>query len=156
MTITRNHNARSSPVAVILSAASCALVLACGPIACSSPDTSPSAGRGDSYPAPMNDPQISVLDPVLRDWIAFQPGTITHEGGVNDRITDIQVPVRNLTERVYEIEYRYLWFDSNGRQIEPLMGWTFARLDPKQVVRLDGNASLVDARDYRLEVRWSR
>ena len=154
MTITRN-NARPSFITIV-SAALCALVLVCGPSACTSPDTSPGAGRGDPYPAPMNDPQITVLDPELREWIAFQPGTIRHEGGVNDRVTDVQIPVRNLTERVYKIEYRYLWFDANGRQIEPLMGWTDARLDPKQVVRLVGNASLVDARDYRLEVRWMR
>ena len=124
---------------------------------CTSPDTSPGAGRGDTYPAPMNDPQISVLDPELRDWIAFQPANISRDDeGSRDRITNIQVPVRNLTERIYKIEYRYLWFDSNGRQIEPQMGWTGARLDPKQVVRLDGVASLVDAHDYRLEVRWMK
>ena len=64
--------------------------------------------------------------------------------------------MRNLTERQYLVEYRYLWFDRDGKQLEPIMGWTFANLDPKQVVRLDGAASLVDARDYRLEVRWSR
>ena len=153
MTMSRIAVVRIPSLAAILCAVCIMAVVASG---CTSPDTSPGAGRGDTYPAPMNDPQISVLDPELREWIAFQPANITRDAGDADRITDIQVPVRNLTERIYKIEYRYLWFDANGRQIEPVMGWTDARLDPKQVVRLDGNASLVDARDYRLEVRWMR
>ena len=116
-------------------------------------DTSPGAGRGDTYPAPHNDPQITVLDPVLREWIAFQPAVITRDG---ERPMTVQVPVRNLTERVYKIEYRYLFMDEHGRQIQPEMGWRFVSLDPKQVARLEGAALGMDAKDYRLEVRWSR
>jgi hypothetical protein len=120
---------------------------------CSPPDTSPGAGRGDAYPAPMNDPQISVLDPELREWIVFQTANITRE---DERPLYVQVPARNLTERQYLIEYRYLFFDENDKQLTPTMGWKFASLDPKQVVRLDGSALSNEARDYRLEVRWSR
>lgn len=121
---------------------------------CSHPDTRPGAGRGDTWPAPMNDPQISVLTPELREWLGFQPAVITREA--DGRMTDIQIPVRNLTERQYLIEYRFIYFDRDGRQLEPVMGWKFENLDPKQVARLRGVASLVDAHDYRLEVRWSR
>ncbi len=116
-------------------------------------DTSPGAGRGDAYPAPMNDPQISVLDPKLREWIAFQTAVITKDG---ERPMTVQVPARNLTERVYEIEYRCLFFDEHGRQIQPVMGWRFVSLDPKEVARLEGAALGMDAKDYRLEVRWSQ
>jgi uncharacterized protein YcfL len=116
-------------------------------------DTSPGAGRGDAYPAPHNDPQISVLDPQLREWIAFQPAVITRD---DERPMMVQVPVRNLTERVYKIEYRYLFMDEHGRQIDPVMGWVFVALDPKQVARLEGKALGTNAKDYRLEVRWSR
>ena len=120
---------------------------------CSPPDTRPGAGKGDAYPAPMNDPQISVLDPQLREWLVFQTATITRD---DKKPLSIQVPVRNLTERQYLVEYRYLFFDDNQRQIEPVMGWKFASLDPKQVVRLEGSALSTEATDYRLEVRWSR
>jgi uncharacterized protein YcfL len=116
-------------------------------------DTSPGAGRGDWYPAPMNDPQISVLDPQLREWIVFQTAIITRD---DERPMTVQTPVRNLTERQYLIEYRYLFFDDNGRRLDPVIGWAFASLDPKQIVRLDGKALGLDAKDYRLEVRWSR
>lgn len=138
---------------------SCALIAAAALALarCQQPDTSPGTGKGDTFPAPMNDPQISVLDPQLRQWVAFQPANIQREGdAASGRILNVQVPVRNLTERQYLIEYRYLWMDAQGKQLEPTMGWTFANLDPKQVARLEGAASLVDARDYRLEVRWSR
>jgi hypothetical protein len=140
-------------------AVTCSL-LAAFPLAlagCQQPDTSPGSGKGDSYPAPMNDPQISVLDPQLRQWVAFQPANIQREGdAATGRIMNVQVPVRNLTERQYLIVYRYLCLDAQGKQLEPALGWTFMKLDPKQVARLEGAASLVDARDYRLEVRWSR
>jgi uncharacterized protein YcfL len=116
-------------------------------------DTSPGAGRGDTWPAPMNNPQISVLDPTLREWIAFQPAIITR---ADERPMMVQVPVRNLTERVYKIEYRYLFSDEHGRQIDPVMGWSGLNLNPKQVAYLEGKALGLDAKDYRLEVRWSQ
>jgi uncharacterized protein YcfL len=94
-----------------------------------------------------------VLDPKLREWIAFQPAVITRDG---ERPLTVQVPVRNLTERVYKIEYRYLFFDEHGRQIDPVMGWSFVSLYPKEVSRLQAAALGMDARDYRLEVRWSQ
>ena len=146
--IIRTYACATKMVALVALSSGSALALS----ACEA-DRSPGAGRGDTYPAPMNDPQISVLDPQLRQWIVFQPAVITREG---DRLTRVQVPARNESERQYLIEYRYLFFDAADRQLEPVMGWKFANIDPKQVVRLDGDAALVDARDYRLEVRWSR
>lgn len=116
-------------------------------------DTSPGAGRGDTYPAPMNNPQISVLDPQLREWVAFQTAIITRD---NERPMMVQVPVRNLTERVYKIEYRFLFSDEHGRQIDPVMGWSKVNLNPKQVAMLEGKALGMEARDYRLEVRWAQ
>jgi uncharacterized protein YcfL len=116
-------------------------------------DTAPSAGMGDPYPAPMNDPQISMLSPELREHIVFQPAIITKDG---QRAMTVEVPMRNTTYNKYLLEYRYLFYDASGRELGPVMGWKFTPLDPKQVVRLKESAPAVEADNYRLEVRWSR
>jgi hypothetical protein len=36
------------------------------------------------------------------------------------------------------------------------MGWEFLPLDPEQLVRLKRDAMSAEAKDYRVEVRWSR
>lgn len=116
-------------------------------------DTSPPMGQGDFYPAPLNDPQISVLGEDLRASIVFQHATIVRDG---ERPMLVQTPVRNLAERQYLIEYRYMFYDERGIEQSPAMPWTFTAMDPKQIVRLSGSAMSTDAKSYRLEVRWSR
>jgi uncharacterized protein YcfL len=117
------------------------------------PDPAPSAGLGDPYPAPLNDPQITVLSPELRRWLAFQPAIVTKDG---ERPMEVEVPLRNLTYDKYLIEYRFLFYDENNREINPVMGWQFQPLEPKQLVRLKSSAMSNDADNYRLEVKWSR
>lgn len=116
-------------------------------------DTSPSPGMGDSYPAPMNDPQISVLSPELQPWLRFQPAIVVNDGR---RPMQVQLPVRNTTNEQYLIDYRVLYFNENNVQLEPTMGWTRANLLPKQIVRLEGKALDLDARTYKVEIKWAR
>jgi uncharacterized protein YcfL len=120
---------------------------------CEAPDRSPAPGYGDPYPAPLNDPQISVLSEELRPWLLFSPATITKG---DRRPMQVQVPVRNAASRKYLIEYRILFYDENGVELEPLMGWTMVPLEPKQMVRLKAGALDAAADSYRLEIKWSR
>lgn len=116
-------------------------------------DISPSPGLGDPVPAPMNDPQVTVLSPELQPWIRFHPAVIVDDG---ERPMQVEVPVRNLTDRQYLIDYRFLFYDANGSELTPLMGWRMAAFEPKQVQRLKASALSTEAVDYRLEVRWAR
>ncbi len=116
-------------------------------------DISPSGGIGDPYPAPINDPQIAILSPELRPWLGFHPAIIEDDG---ERPMHVQIPVRNLTDRDYLIDYRVLFYDEGGVQLEPVMGWKMEALRPKQTVRLDGRALDTRARSYRVEVKWAR
>src|SRR5438552_15804031 len=95
-------------------------------------DTSPSPGVGDPYPPPGNDPQISVLSPELRGWLGFQPAFVERPPHTPMRV---EVPVRNSTYNAYNVEYRFLFYNEHGTEVEPTMGWTFARLEPKEIVR---------------------
>lgn len=134
---------------------SCALLLAILVLAagCASPTPIPAAGAGDPYPAPLNDPQITVLSPDLREVLYFQPAFIDRGG--NDVLL-VQVPVRNQAERQYLVDYRFLFYDDAGLELEPTMGWTMAAIEPGQVLRLKANSLSGDATRHRLEVKWAR
>ena len=120
---------------------------------CKSNDTLPSPGMADPYPAPLNDPNITIVSPELRPWLGFQPAIVIDDG---ERGMHVEQPMRNLTYEKYLLEYRILFYDENGRELTPVMGWEFISLDPKQLVRLKRSAMSTDAKDYRIEVRWSR
>ena len=68
----------------------------------------------------------------------------------------VQVPVRNLADRQYLVDYRIVFFDEHDLQLEPAMGWRMVALQPKQTARLTANALSADAVNYRLEVKWAR
>lgn len=118
-------------------------------------DRSPAPGMGDPVSAPMNDPQITVIPIELRDWLVFQPAIVTDRNDP-DRPMQVEVPIRNTAEEQYLIDYRFLFYDRDGRELEPAMGWRMQPLLPKQVVRLKAGALDNDAVDYRLEIKWSR
>lgn len=132
-----------------------ALLMALGFVAagCQTVDTSPSPGLGDPYPAPLNDPQIAVLSPDLRPWLGFHPAIVIDD---DERPMAVEVPVRNLTDRQYLIDYRILFYGADGAEQTPVMGWRMAALEPKQTQRLKGKALSTDAVGYKIEVRWAR
>jgi len=122
-------------------------------IGCETHTIHPPTGHADPVSSPENDPQISVLAADLRGWLAFQPAAIDRDG---QRPMAVQVPVRNIAERQYLIDYRFLFYDESGMELQPVMGWTMASLQPKQILRLSGNALSRDAVNYRLEIKWAR
>ncbi len=128
------------------------LVICMCVLGCAGPPIGPSPGMGDPYPAPLNDPQISVLSPDLRPWLAFHPARLEYDG---KRPLQVEVPVRNMADRRYLIEYRFLFFDSGDVELEPTLGWRSAVLLPKQTVRLKAGAMSPAATGYRLEVQWA-
>ena len=127
-----------------------AAVVAAG---CSAPNIAPAPGMGDPFPAPVNDPQITVHDEALRAFLGFHPATVVNDG---QRPLYVEQPVRNLTDRQYLIDYRLIFFDAVGIELTPVMGWQFQPLQPKQTVRLKGRAPHTTAVSYKLEVKWAR
>lgn len=142
-----NANATLKSLVLVSLALATMLLTACAT------SKAPPVGAGDPYPPPINDPQIAVLPQELRPWLAFHPATIVDDG---QRPLHVQVPMRNLTERQLLLEYRVLFYEASGIEMEPKMGWKMIALNPKQTVRLDGRALSADAVTYKVEVRWSR
>ena len=128
------------------------IVLGCSLAACET-SRAPGAGYGDPYYPPMNDPQITVIPEELRPWLGFHPATIVKDGELP---MEVQVPVRNMSETMYLLDYRILFYDANGMELEPVMGWTQLALRPKQTQRLKANALDLAAESYRLEIKWAR
>jgi len=117
------------------------------------PHIAPPAGLGDPWPAPANDPQITVLAPELLQWLRFHPARIRQDV---DTPMQVEVPVRNLAERQYLIDYRIRFYDDNDLELPPTMGWRFQAIDAKQTARLTAGAMSSEAVNYRLEVKWAQ
>jgi hypothetical protein len=132
-----------------------AVCLACALVAggCEAPDKSPSGGVADPYPPPINDPQVSILAPEIREWLGVQPAIVTDDG---QRPMHVEVPVRNMSDRMYLLDYRFLFYDAAGRELQPVMGWTPANFQPKQLLRLSAGALTTDAANWRLEIKWGK
>jgi len=120
---------------------------------CQQTNPAPRPGLADPYPAPYNSPDITVVDEDLRQWLGFQPAVRVR---TTNQPLHVEVPVRNLADDQYIIQYRFLFYDERDVEQDPIMGWRRAVLEPKQTVRLEGSALDASAKSYKLQVRWAR
>ena len=121
-------------------------------VGCQAQQGAPSSGLGDPWPAPVNDPQITVLSPDLQQWLRFHPARIDLDPG---RPMQVEVPVRNLANRQYIVSYRITFYDADDIEVTPTMGWVREAIDAKQTARLTAGAMSDEAVNYRLEVKWA-
>ncbi len=121
-------------------------------VGCQTQQGAPSSGLGDPWPAPVNDPQITVLSPDLQQWLRFHPARIELDP---DRPMQVEVPVRNLTDRQYLVSYRITFYDAGDLEVTPTMGWRLEAIDARQTARLAAGAMSAEAVNYRLEVKWA-
>jgi len=94
-----------------------------------------------------------VLDPNLQRGIGIQAATVIPAG---EGPMIVQVPVRNLTNFEYLIDYRVLFYDERGLEIQPTMSWKMVSLLPKQTANLAANGLDNTARNWRMEIKWAR
>ena len=63
--------------------------------------------------------------------------------------------MRNLTNNRYTLDYRFVFYDENGMEVGPQMGYKEIILDPKEQRRPATNAADGRAVAYRLHVKWA-
>ena len=63
------------------------------------------------------------------------------------------VDIRWIGKRPVYYEYRFVFFDSRGRAINPDGPWTRAESEPGTVDYLNANATRPDSTDWKLEIR---
>lgn len=114
-------------------------------------DPSPNAGLLDPVPAPANNPLVSLGSPELAQLLGFEPGIVERRNG----LLHVAVPMRNLTNNRYTLDYRFFFYDENGMEVGPQMGYQEIILDPKEQRRPATNAPDGRAVAYRLHVKWA-
>ena len=130
------------------------LFLAWALLGCASdPVKAPPGGRADLLPL-ADYPQI-VATQNLHHWLAFSPAIETH--GTDDQPIEVSVPLRSKYDKSgLNVQYRFLFFDSDGRPLDDDPGYVFRHIEPRQQYYLESNALDVGAVNWRLEIRAAR
>ncbi len=113
-------------------------------------DTSPYAGQPDPNRPNVN-PRIITSTPDLMVALGFDEPIVVRE---ND-ILRASVPTRSLGDERYLLDYRFVFYDERGLEIEPVMGWRFIALEPREQRRIEARALDSRAQDWRLQIKWS-
>ena len=141
------------PNRLLLAATSSAtLTLALGLGGCKQQSTTPPYGVSNPSDVMHFDPQIQVLPSDLQGILVFSQAVVIDDEGP----LRVQVPTKNQYENLYLVDYRFLFFDENGLQLEPAMNWTMQAFQPRQTLNLSANAMGNNARSWKLELKWSK
>ncbi len=111
----------------------------------------PNAGRPDPVMAPGNNPRISVIQPELMELLGFDAPIITRESSM----LRVAVPVRNLTNTRYTLDYKFTFYDEHGREVTPAFGYQEMILGAKEQRRPEASALDTSAADWRFQIKWA-
>ena len=134
-----------------LLAALLASALAAGLVGCAKSNPNPNAGLLDPVPAPGNNPQVSLGSPELQQLLGFESAITERRSG----LLHVAVPMRNLTNNRYTLDYRFIFYDENGVEVGPEMGYQEIILDPKEQRRPATHAPDGRAVAFRMHVKWA-
>jgi uncharacterized protein YcfL len=115
-------------------------------------DKRPYAARRD----PMNRadyPQIVIDENIEKFLLAGDPNV---RGGDADRPLSVTVPMRSNSEHEFAVQYRFEFFDRDGRPVRSQPDWHWVRVPPRQEKVFEGAALDTNAADWRLVIRSSR
>ena len=114
-------------------------------------DTAPARIKPDPV---LDYPQKVALEGLDKAVVAARP-IVTPSTA--DRPMQVSVPLRSIVDgRALNVQYKFEFFDQNGRPLRTNLGWRFQKLEPRVQVFLEGNALETKAVDWRLQVRPAR
>ncbi|NBC10999.1 MAG: DUF1425 domain-containing protein, partial [Planctomycetes bacterium] len=80
-----------------------------------------------------------------------------HQPAVTPSLDDapmaVTVPLRLMSDKSREVQYRFTFFDAAGRPLSPEMDWRWKVMPARALIHLQGAALDDRAVDWRLEVR---
>ncbi len=126
------------------------LVMALALPACQS-STAPHVGAGDPVPAPANNPNILLQTKDLQKSLGFDRVIESDDDG----LLTVTVPVRNLSDHHYYLDYKFAFYDKAGREVKPMMGWKEIVIPPRTQSQMSVNAMDEQAKRWRLEIKWA-
>jgi len=109
---------------------------------------------GQAVPDPVSEaeyPQISALG-WLDEEVAYGKPNIRYSQNGNQPL-EVNVPARLLLSNRREVQYRFIFFAADGRQLKPQMDWRYKEMPGRAQVFFDGTATSTEAKDWRLEIR---
>ena len=95
-----------------------------------------------------NYPQITVMDN-LQPWLVVNRLQTNNDDG----LLNIDVDMRWTGQRYVYFEYRFIFFDANGRALKTDPAWRTGESAPGTVEYLQGRSINEAATDWRLEIR---
>jgi uncharacterized protein YcfL len=108
----------------------------------------PIPGRGEVYERP---------------WLTVGSTALRHDTRIGDAssrrdesdILHVVVPVRNVTDKQLYVEYRITFLDAGGHEVNHL-GPTTLAIPARQTREAVGNATSIQAREFRVELNYPR
>lgn len=116
------------------------------------PQKPPQAVRPDPLPAAAI-PQQIVIEGLGQAIVSGDPIV---SPPVNGSTLYVTVPVRNITDQPLNVDYRFEFFDADGRALRSNGGWSFKHFAPTLSAQVDGVALETSAVDWRLTLRPAR
>jgi len=109
-------------------------------------------GRAEAYGPPQV--QITGLDAenLRLSTVVDQP--ITHRDQAD--LLFVIVPLRNTSDRVLHVQYRYNFIDAQGRPLPENIAWNHKTLEPGATERISFNSTSAKAADFQMDLRYSR
>ena len=111
----------------------------------------PFPGRPDLLPA-EHYPQIAVTD-TLDEYMFFGKPNIQ---SAPDKPMSVSVPVRLAEEFAVNVQYKFEFYNGQGRVMKPEMDFQYLRIPSRVQVHMLGAALDTDAVDWRLIVRSAK
>lgn len=110
----------------------------------------PVPGRADPY-VPE---QINIAEKALRQRTAFQQPRVVRDAETD--ILHVSVPARATTDQQLYVEYRTVFLDEHGMEINPDAAWVRKTLAPNVWTTLTANSTTPRAADFRMDIRYGR
>jgi uncharacterized protein YcfL len=110
----------------------------------------PVPGRADPY-VPE---QINITHKALRTRTAFLKPAVNRDADTDLLI--VSVPARATTDQQLYIEYRTVFLDDRGIEINPNASWVRKTLAPNVWTALTANSTTPRAADFRMDIRYGR
>jgi uncharacterized protein YcfL len=109
-------------------------------------------GRAERYSPPQV--QITGLDAEdLRLSTAIDRPN-TYRDAAN--LLFVTVPLRNTSDKVLHVQYRYNFVDDQGRPLPENIAWNRKTLEPGSTERITFNSTSAKAADFQMDLRYGR
>jgi len=120
-------------------------------VACQAPNpnTPPPAVRADPVPKRAYAQQVAI-EGVTQYLVSGDP-IVTPS--TEDQPMRVIVPVRSITDRELNLQYQFIFYDAQGRELHSNQGWVFQHIEPRVERQIETVSLESAAKDWRLIIR---